>query len=35
MQASVHPTEAKQVGAKLTYSTKRHHIWRGYRSRHG
>jgi len=35
MQASVHSSEAKQAGAKLTYSTKRHHIRLGYRSRHG
>jgi len=35
MQASVHPSKAKQAGAKLTYNTRRHHVRRGYRSRHG
>ena len=35
MQASVHPSEVKQAGAKLIYSTRRHHVQRGYRLRHG
>ena len=35
MQASVNSSEAKLIGAKLTYNTRRHHVRRGYRSRHG
>jgi len=35
MQASVHSNEAKQAGAKLTYSTRRHHVRHSYHSRHG
>jgi len=35
MQASVHPSEAKRARVKLTYSTRRHHVRCGYRSRHG
>jgi len=35
MQASIHPSEAKQAREKLTYSTRHHHVRRGYRSRHG
>jgi len=35
MQASVHSSKAKQAGAKLTDSTRRHHVRRGYCSRHG
>jgi len=34
MQASVHPSEAKQAGAQLTYNTKRHQVRCGYYSRH-
>jgi len=34
MQASIHPSEVKQAGMKLTYNTKRHHVQRGYCSRH-
>jgi len=35
MQASVHPSEAKQAGAKLTYNTRGHHVWHGYCSQQG
>ena len=35
MQASVHPSEAKQAGMKLTYNTRTHHVRRGYCSQHG
>jgi len=31
MQASVHSSEVKQAGVKLTYNTRRHHVQRGYR----
>jgi len=34
MQASVHPSEAKQAGPKLTYSTRCHHVRRGCHSWH-
>jgi len=34
MQASVHSSEVKQAGAKLMYSTRRHHVRLGYRSRY-
>jgi len=34
MQARVYPSDAKQAGAKLTCSTRRHHVRRCYRSRH-
>jgi len=34
MQASVHPSEAKQASTKLTYNTRCHHVRRGYRSWH-
>jgi len=33
-QTSKHPSEAKQAGAKLMYSTKCYHAQRGYRSQH-
>jgi len=35
MQASIHPSGAKQARVKLTYNTRRHHIRRSYRSRDG
>ena len=35
MQVSGHPSEAKQVGVKLMYNTRRHHVRHGYRSRYG
>jgi len=33
MQVCVHSRETKQAGAKQTYNTIRHHIWRDFRSR--
>jgi len=35
LQASGHPSEAKQAGAKLTHNAKRYDARRGYHSRHG
>jgi len=35
MQASIHPSGAKQAGVKLMYSTIRCHIQRGYHSQYG
>jgi len=35
MQESVHSSEAKRAGVKLTYNIRHHHVQHGYRSWHG